>query len=68
MELPLSKTLVVSMIAGSIVSLLYLVRKNSLHMVICSCQGFTGIGEFALGPINRQQEIIAGTLLGMSVI
>lgn len=58
----------VSQIAGSIVSLLYLVHENSLHVVMHLCQGFVGAGEFALGPISLQQEIIVGALLQTSVI
>lgn len=61
-EQPLPKTFMVSMIEESFVSMLYLAHKNSLYMVICAHEGFIGIGEFALGLINLQQEIV-GTLI-----
>lgn len=45
------------MIEESIGSLLYSAHKSSLYTVIYSCEGSTGVAEFALGLINLQQEI-----------
>ena len=61
-EQPLSKTFMVSMVEESIGSLLYSAHKNSLYMVIYSCQGYIGIAGFALELINLQQEV-GGSLI-----
>lgn len=66
-EQPLGKTFIVSMIEESPASLLYLARKNSLYVVICSRQSHIGTAEFALGLINLQQETV-GALMWTLVI